>query len=109
MRLETRPSSESTQLGICATCSRAISAFGRSGRQVLTRCATFRRPIPFPVERCSAYEDKNDKTPSIYTMVESAWILGVDKGNRVIGFCSPKQWRSENKNTPVLPGHFDED
>ena len=76
--------------GICGSCRHGSLAESVGG-QFLVRCDWFGWRIPGPIATCSRYDDR--RTPSLFDMRRSAWILKTDDSRKAIGFVSNRQWR----------------
>lgn len=71
---------------LCKTCKNSLVIEGENFRNKFIKCHEAGEFIPFPVTRCSGFEEKN--AVDIYDMQKIAWVLEVKKGT-VMGFISP--------------------
>jgi hypothetical protein len=89
---------------LCVTCRRAqiVKGFRVSEEKVFCRSFLRDRPVQFPVNQCSDYDDK--RLPSKHDMEKIAWILLTKKAGRTIGFVTAKQFReAEGDDADIIP------
>jgi hypothetical protein len=89
---------------LCVTCRWAHIVKGFCVSQTEIRCNWLADapPVPFPVSRCSSYDDK--RIPSKRDMEKIAWILLTKKAGRTIGFVTAKQfWEIEGEDAEIIP------
>jgi hypothetical protein len=89
---------------LCVTCRWAHIVKGFSASQETIRCRWLAdNPlVPFPVSRCSSYDDA--RLPCKRDMEKIAWILLTKKAGRSIGFVTAKQFHAiEGDDAEIIP------
>ena len=69
---------------LCKTCRNAMLVEGHAVGQTQVKCLCLDEVIPWPVRRCSQYNDK--RLPMLAAMEQIAWVLVSKKAGREIGF-----------------------
>lgn len=88
---------------LCHTCSHAFICQGEGiGEQVVCRTLNELR-ILTKIVRCTHYHDKRDKTPSLQTMADMAFILTEQGPLKKVGFVASREWKKANDGKRVLP------
>lgn len=92
-----------SQTPLCVSCRKAIQMSGDRPTEQLTICGSTGHRIPFPIFQCSIYDDA--RYPSLYDMENSAFYLRTDSKNKIVGFCSAKEWREKYDREGSAPSY----
>lgn len=79
------------QPSLCLTCRLACVIRGDAESSEYIHCYQIQSRIGGRISSCSAYDDKTK--PTLPDMYAQAWYLRTDPSKKVVGFCSPKEWR----------------
>lgn len=94
--------SPSTRL--CDTCTNAHILKGEGNTEIIKCDVTRSFIVPIRVVECSQYLDKRDKTPTLRTMQDMAFILTEQGPLKQVGFIPARKWRKAHEDESVLPG-----
>jgi hypothetical protein len=95
---------------LCSTCSRSTIIRGRKLDEEIVDCHIIglgHRRITFRVTSCSAYTDA--RLPSMYQLLENAWVLREPSKRRPAGFVHGKDLRAEEMADLMTGGDLEAD
>lgn len=78
---------------LCRTCIFATYMRGAQVSDVKLFCQCIQKFLGTEKMNCSQYQDRRHAT--LDNMYKTAWYLRTDEFSKVIGFVSPRQWRTK--------------
>lgn len=94
--------SPSTRL--CDTCDHSQILKGEGNTEIINCTANRFFTVPIRVVECNIYHDKRDKTPSLRTMQDMAFILTEQGPLKQVGFIPARKWRKTHEDEALIPG-----